>query len=83
MGGVNHLNFIRYMETYPQDDIKFVFKESVHSGLSEERLNEKTEILKRMADFEIISKDHAGVAENCLYEVNEMLGKNEKILNFK
>ena len=36
-----------------------------------------------MADFEIISQDHAGVAENCLYEVNELLNKNNKILNFK
>ena len=51
MGGVNNLNFLRYMETYPQDDIRFVFKESVHSGLTEERLNQKTEVLKRMAGY--------------------------------
>ncbi len=35
MGGLNNLNFIRYMETYPQDDIKFIFKESTHASISE------------------------------------------------
>jgi len=34
MGGLNNLNFIRYLEAYPQDDIKFIFKENIHSGLS-------------------------------------------------
>jgi hypothetical protein len=42
MSGVNNLNYIRYMETYSQDDIRFLFKETVHSGLTEERLNQKT-----------------------------------------
>jgi hypothetical protein len=36
-----------------------------------------------MADYEIVSHDHAGVADNCLYELNELLDKNSKILNFK
>jgi len=36
-----------------------------------------------MADFEVISQDYVGIAENCLYELNELLNKNLKIINFR
>ena len=36
-----------------------------------------------MADFQVISQDFVGVAENCLFEVNEILNKNEKILDLR
>ncbi len=49
ISSLNHLNFIRYSQTYPQDDFKFIYKEKVNASKLESRLEQKEEILKRMS----------------------------------
>ena len=38
MSSLNHLNFIRYHQAYPNDDFRFVFKEKVNASVVESRL---------------------------------------------
>lgn len=32
LAALNHLNYIRYHESYPNDDFKFIFKEKVNAS---------------------------------------------------
>lgn len=41
VSSLNHLNFIRYKQAYPNDDFKFVFKEKVNISAVEARLEQK------------------------------------------
>lgn len=66
---LNNLNYIRYMAAYPQDDIKFVFREKVNASLNEVRLEQKEEIMNKMLNFEVIKQDHVGVFDNCTWEL--------------
>jgi hypothetical protein len=34
LSSLNNINYLRYIEAYPKDDIKFIFKETVHASLS-------------------------------------------------
>jgi len=34
LSSLNNINYLRYIEAYPNDDIKFIFKETVHASLS-------------------------------------------------
>lgn len=51
MCALNNLNYFRYMRSFPQDDIKFVFRERVNVSASEERYDQKEQVLGRMAEF--------------------------------
>lgn len=57
------------MRAFPSDDIRFIFRERVNVNKSEERFNEKEEIMQRMNHFETLKVDYSGVSDNCIYEI--------------
>lgn len=71
------------MRAFPQDDIKFVFREKNNASLSEARFEEKESIMHRMANFEIMRVDYAGISDNCIYEIEKLITDTPNILNFK
>lgn len=82
---VNHLNYIRYINAFPSDDIAFIFAEKVNASLSETRVDQKEEIMNRMLNFEVIKQDHAGISDNCLWELETFMKELEngkKIFKF-
>lgn len=38
---LNNLNYFRYMRSFPQDDIAFVFREKMNASVSEVRFEQK------------------------------------------
>ena len=48
---LNNLNYIRYLEVFPEDDIKFIFREKVNASSIEARLEQKEEIMSKMLNF--------------------------------
>jgi hypothetical protein len=71
------------MHAYPNDDIKFIFQEKINASTSENRMQQKEEVLNRMFNFEVIKQSHCGVADNCIYELEKYAAEEMKILNFK
>jgi hypothetical protein len=67
VSALNHLNFIRYAQTYPSDDFTFIFKEKVNVSKVESRLEQKEEILRRMSEFSVINLDVGGISDNCTW----------------
>ena len=67
VSALNHLNFIRYAQTYPSDDFTFTFKEKVNVSKVESRLEQKEEILRRMSEFSAINLDVGGISDNCTW----------------
>ena len=51
VSSLNHLNFIRYRQAFPTDDIKFIFLEKVNANVSESKLEQKDNIMHRMNEF--------------------------------
>ena len=69
ISSLNHLNFIRYREAFPNDDFKFIFKEKVNANVVESKLEQKETIMQRMNDFELVKQDIAGISDNCIFEL--------------
>jgi hypothetical protein len=70
---LNNLNFIRYGQTYPNDDFKFVYREKVNASKLESRLEQKEEVLRRMSEFSLIGHDVGGVNDNCIWELDKAI----------
>lgn len=51
LGSLNHLNYFRYMRAYPEDDIQFVLQEKINANTSENRVEEKQDIMNKMSNF--------------------------------
>ena len=83
VASLNHLNYLRYHEAYPADDFHFIFKEKINASKVESRLEQKQDIMKRMHDFSVIKMDTCGIADNCLFEVEESLKRKEPFIDFK
>lgn len=66
---LNNLNYVRYHQTYPSDDFKFIFKEKVNASTVESKIDHKEEIMRRMSEFSIIKHDVGGVNDNCIFEL--------------
>jgi hypothetical protein len=74
---------VRYHQTYPSDDFKFIFKEKVNASTVESKIDHKEEIMRRMSEFSIIKHDVGGVNDNCIFELLEKVESTEPVLKFK
>jgi hypothetical protein len=83
ISSLNHLNFIRYKDLYPNDDFMFIFKEKVNASVVESRFEQKEALIERMNNFDLIHQDAGGVADNCIFELDNLTNSNNPILNLK
>jgi hypothetical protein len=71
------------MRAFPGDDITFVLLEKSNMGAQGERPENMDQILQKMMGFETLGTDYAGIADNCIYEIEEAVTEWQKVLNLK